>query len=230
MKLSDFVSNYVFSKLTSIKEGATIDDVKTALEGLDSKLQGLSDDERVKLFEETPALKSHTDGRVSRALDKTKKELEEQFSTERQKYNKTIEELRAMSPEKDVETLKKEWLEASEKEKASKKQAYEYAKLKADLESMKKEAEEAKKSVQRNKLKDLAKSEFGDRKIPKFFNIEAYLGADEEETKEKAKIAVSEYDEFLKTLTAEKTGDKTPPDGDNNETDIASEMSKIGNF
>ena len=207
MKLSDFVSNYVFSKLTSIKEGATIDDVKTALEGLDSKLQGLSDDERVKLFEETPALKSHTDGRVSRALDKTKKELEEQFSTERQKYNK-----------------------ASEKEKATKKQAYEYAKLKADLESMKKEAEEAKKSVQRNKLKDLAKSEFGDRKIPKFFNLDAYLGADEEETKEKAKIAVSEYDEFLKTLTAEKTGDKTPPDGDNNETDIASEMSKIGKF
>ena len=230
MKLSDFVSNYVFSKLTSIKDGATIDDVKKALEGLDSKLQGLSDDELVKLFEETPALKSHTDGRVSRALDKTKKELEEQFNTERQNYKQKIEELRAMSPEKDVETLKKEWLEASEKEKATKKQAYEYAKLKADLESMKKEAEEAKKSVQRNKLKELAKSEFGDRKIPKFFNLDAYLGADEEETKEKAKIAVSEYDEFLKTLTAEKTGDKTPPDGDNNETDIASEMSKIGKF
>ena len=230
MKLSDFVSDYVFSKLTNLKDGATIDDVKTALGGLDTKLQGLSDDERVKLFEDTPALKSHTDGRVSRALDKTKKELEEQFNSERQNYKQKIEELRAMSPEKDVETLKKEWLEASEKEKASKKQAYEYAKLKADLESMKKEAEEAKKSVQRNKLKDLAKTEFGDRKIPKFFNLDAYLGADEEETKEKAKIAVSEYDEFLKTLTAEKTGDKTPPDGDNNETDIASEMSKIGKF
>jgi len=73
MKLSDFVSNYVFSKLTSIKEGATIDDVKTALEGLDSKLQGLSDDEQVKLLEETPAPKSHTDGRVSRAFKKPKK-------------------------------------------------------------------------------------------------------------------------------------------------------------
>ena len=127
MKLSDFVSDYVFSKLTNIKDGATIEDVKTALGGLDTKLQGLSDDERVKLFEDTPALKSHTDGRVSRALDKTKKELEEQFNTERQNYKQTIEELRAMSPEKDVETLKKEWLEASDKEKATKKQAYEYA-------------------------------------------------------------------------------------------------------
>ena len=230
MKLSDFVSDYVFSKLTNIKDGATIEDVKTALGGLDTKLQGLSDDERVKLFEDTPALKSHTDGRVSRALEKSKKELEEQFNSERQTYKQKIEELRAMSPEKDVETLKKEWLEASDKEKATKKQAYEYAKLKADLESMKKEADEAKKSVKRNKLEELAKSEFGDRKIPKFFNLDAYLGADEEETKEKAKIAVSEYDEFLKTLTAEKTGDKTPPDGGENKTDINSEMSKVGNF
>ncbi len=140
MKLSEHVSNYVFENLTSIKEGATIEDVKAALEGLDSKLQGLSDDEKVKLFEETPVLKSHTDGRVTRALDKKKAELEQSFNTERQNLNSTIDELRAMAPEKDVETLKKEWLEASEKDKAMAKQTYENAKLRADFDAMQKRA------------------------------------------------------------------------------------------
>ena len=157
MKLSEHVANYVFEKLTSLKEGATIQDVKIALDGLDSKLQGLSDKEKVSLFEDTPTLKSFTDGRVSNALTKKESEINSKFETERQTYTKTIDELRAMTPEKDVETLKKEWLEASEKDKETAKQKYEYAKLKSDLDSMKKEVEQAKLNERKAKLKELAK-------------------------------------------------------------------------
>lgn len=230
MKLSEHVANYVFQKLTDIKEGATIEEVKTVLDGLDSKLQGLSDQEKVSLFEDTPTLKSFTDGRVSKALTKKEVESNSKFETERQNYTNTINELRAMSPEKDVEALKKEWLEASDKDKAQAKQQYEYAKLKADLDGMKKEVEQAKLNEKKTKLKDLAKTEFGDRKIPKFFNIDAYIGADEEETKEKVKIGVNEYDEFLKTINASTTLDSTPNDGDDSQTDITAQMSAVGKF
>lgn len=230
MKLSEHVANYVFEKLTSIKEGATIEDVKIALDGLDSKLQGLSDKEKVSLFEDTPTLKSFTDGRVSSALTKKESDLTSKFETERQNYTKTIDELRAMTPKKDVETLKKEWLEASEKDKETAKQRYEYAKLKSDLDSMKKEVEQAKLNEKKAKLKELAKSEFGDRKLPKFFNLESYLGTDEEETKEKVKLGIAEYDEFMKTVKASSVDDTTPPVDDESPIDIAAAMSAVGSF
>jgi superfamily I DNA/RNA helicase len=230
MKLSEHVANYVFEKLTSLKEGATIEDVKIALDGLDSKLQGLSDKEKVSLFEDTPTLKSFTDGRVSSALSKKESDLTSKFETERQNYQKTIDELRAMTPEKDVETLKKEWLEASEKDKETAKQKYEYAKLKADLDSMKKEVEQAKLNEKKAKLKEIAISEFGDRKLPKFFNLDSYLGADEEETKEKVKLGIAEYDEFMKTIKASSVDDTTPSVDDESPEDITAAMSAVGSF
>lgn len=230
MKLSEHLASFIFSNLTAIKDYATIEDVKQGLEGLDSKLQGLSDDEKVKLFEETPYLKSFTDGRVTRALAKKESELSTNFESERQKYTNTIEELRALTPEKDLEILKKEWLEAPDKEKPAKKQAYEYAKLKAEFESIKKEAETAKLNEKKAKLKELAKSEFKDRKIPSFFNLDAYIGADEEETKEKVKLGINEYDEFMKSINASNAGGDLPPDGEDLNTDIDSAMSSVGKF
>ncbi len=230
MKLSEHVANYVFEKLTSIQNGATIEDVRTALEGLDSKLQGLSDDERVKLFEDTPVLKSHTDGRVTRALEKKKDELEQTFNSERQNLNSTIQELRALVPEKDLEALKKDWLEADEKDKPAKKQAYEYAKLKSDFDAMQKKAYESEMKERKAELINLAKSEFGDRNIPKFFNIDAYIGSDKEETMEKVKLGIQEYDEFMKTVKASTVEGQNPPANEDSPTDIGSSMKSVGNF
>lgn len=230
MKLSEHVANYVFEKLTDLQNGATIEDVRKELDGLDTKLQGLSDDEKVKLFEDTPILKSHTDGRVTRALAKKESELTSKFDSERQTYNSTIEELKALTPEKDVETLKKEWLNSDDKDKAIKKQAYEFAKLKADFNAERAKNQEIEKREKRNALIDVAKKELGDRKIPKFFNFDSYIGSDEAETKEKVKQGINDYDEWLKGINASKVGDTTPPDNNNEPVDMTDTMQSIGKF
>jgi len=230
MKLYELVANYVFNNLTNFKEGATIDSVKKELAGLDNELKGLSDDERTKLFEETPPLKSYLDGRVSRALDKKEKDLSTNYENERQKLTTQIEELRSKLPEPDVESLKQAYLNASAEEKEQKRREFEFAQMKSDMERFRKEKEESDKQIKKSKLLDVARQEIGDRKLPPFVKLDHYIGDDEDQTKERIKEVATQYDEFMKGINASRSGTETPPDGGENSFDLASKMNEAGDF
>lgn len=231
MTLTNLVAKHVFKLLTDMKEGSTIEDVEAKLTGLETELSGLSDAEKAKMFEETAPLKSYVDSRVNKALDSTKTELTGNFETERQKLTSQIEELRAKVPMDDLEALKKAWLDAPDKEKPARKRDYEFAKMQADLETLRKEKEQSDKAATRAKLLDVARTELGDRKLPPFVKLEHYIGSDESETVERMKQISQQYDEYLKGINASKTQGETPPDG-GGETgfDLASAMKGAGNF
>jgi hypothetical protein len=230
MTLTELVANHVFSKLTTLKEGSTLEDVKKELAGLDSTLSGLSDTEKVKLFEETAPLKSYVDARINKTLDTKQAELKTEFDSERQKLTAQLEELRAKVPMDDLEALKKAWLEAPDKDKPARKRDYEFAKMQADLETLRHEKEESDKRATRAALKEVAQKELGDRKLPPFVNLDAYLGNDEAETVERIKQVSTQYDEFMKSLKAQNASTDTPPDGGAPDFDLAASMKAAGTF
>lgn len=231
MNLTNFVARKVFQNLTDLKEGATLDDVEAKLSGLETELAGLSDTEKVALFEETTPLKSYVDAKVNKALDGKKTELSGEFETERQKLTSQLEELRAKVPMDDLESLKKAWLDAPDKEKPAKKRDYEFAKMQADLESLRKEKETADAEVRKAKLLDVARTELGERKLPPYVKLDHYIGTDEAETIERIKQISKNHDEYLKTLNAGSTKTETPPDGgEPTGFDLASAMQGAGTF
>lgn len=230
MNLTKLVANYVFKNLTDLESGATLEDVEAKLNGLEGELSGLSDTEKVKLFEETAPLKSYLDTRVSKALDTTKKEWQTEAETEKQNLQSRIEELQAKAPTDDLEGLKKAWLEASDKDKPAKKRGYEFAKMQKDLESLRKEKDEADKRAKKSSLLEVAREQLGERKLPPFVKLDNYLGADEAETIEKINQVAQQHDEYLKSLNASNTKTETPPDGGDQEHDLAAKMSAAGDF
>jgi superfamily I DNA/RNA helicase len=231
MNLSKILSNFVYKNLTKLSDGTTLEDVEKELQGLDTELAGLSDTEKAKMFEETAPLKSYLDSRVSKAIDKNKTELQSEAETEKQKLQSKIEELQAKVPTDDLDGLKKAWLEASDKDKPAKKREYEFAKMQADLETLRKEKQEADNRAKKSSLLEVARKQLGDRKLPPFVKLDNYLGDDEAETIERVNQMAKQHDEYLKGLTAQKTEPNQPPDsGDDSGFDLETAMKGAGNF
>lgn len=230
MNLSKILSNFVYKNLTKLSDGTTLEDVEKELQGLDTELAGLSDTEKAKMFEETAPLKSYLDSRVSKAIDKNKTELQSEAETEKQKLQSKIEELQAKVPTDDLDGLKKAWLEASDKDKPAKKREYEFAKMQADLETLRKEKQEADNRAKKSSLLEVARKQLGDRKLPPFVKLDNYLGDDEAETIEKVNEMAKQHDEYLKNLNASRTQTETPPDSGDAEYDLASAMKGAGDF
>lgn len=230
MKITELMSNYVFKNLTSLGDGTTIEDVKKVLSGLDTELAGLSEAEKVKVFEDTPFLKSHLDGRIGGALTLRETELNTNFETERKTLNTQITDLRTKLPVDDVETLKQTWLDASAKDKETARNAWEFAEMKQRVETIEKEKNESNRELKEAKLIEVVRSQLGERKLPDFIKLSSFIGADEKETKERMTSVVTQFDDFIKGVNTNNVNTQTPPDGGNIDYDLASEMDKVGKF
>lgn len=212
MNIVDLVSNHVFGRAESIlADGTTSERVKEALKGLDETLKGLSESEIKSLFEDTSALKSYADKRVTDGISAREKTLKTEFETEKRKldereseYKKSIETLKSRIPmSDDPASLRSQALNEPDPGKR------EMMLLRADNIEVKQQLEERSASeakqleeLRREKLINVARSELGDRKLPKSLQdkLHMFIGPDEDTTKGKVQAFAEEWDNFTKDI------------------------------
>jgi len=216
MNITEFVSNHLFNKGTNILiDGATSEKVKDALSGLESALKGLSEAETKSLFEDTSPFKSYVDKRTTDGVKTREDKLTSEFETEKRKFAEETTKLKSRIPQsEDPSELRKQALDESDIN------ARRMLEMRADNIEIKNQlaestASDAKKlqELTRERLLNIARSELGERHLPKSIsdNLQMFIGSDEETTKGKMANFNTEWDNLTKDIKTSGINPDTPP-------------------
>ncbi len=244
MNLSELVSNHLYNKGTAVlADGISADDVKKAFSGLDEVLKGLSESEMNKMTSDTPALESYYDKRAAEVIRKRetdfKTDLEKEranFATKEESYKSSITQLKSSVPmSADPAELRKQALDEPDPSKR------EMLIMKADNIEIKQQLaertaieEKQLADLTREKLVNVARTELGDRKLPKSIaeNLHMFIGPDEETTKGKITNFAAEWDDYNRDIkTASLNPEKPPGTGEEEKDPVATmneKMSALG--
>lgn len=234
MNLTDNVSTHLFKNADKIfRDGTTLEDVRGVLSGLDSALEG----QLTKIVEDTTILKSYVDKQRASAIQTREDKLNTDFSAQRSLLEKELEQVKSsnttlkanMPISADPAELRKQALDETDPVQR-RMLILEAANIEMSNKDAERTAREEKQlaELSREKLVNVARNRFGDRKLPSFVldNLGAFIGSDEETTNGKIDAINVQWDDISKDMLTAGLNPSTPSGIGEQELDPEAEMNR----